>query len=517
MAALVCSAAGNPGAPAGAGRLLMARLLAVALAGSLLASIGTAQAAAPAKDTLTIGMVLEPPGLDPTAGAASAIREVTYANIYEGLTHIDAKGEVQPALAETWSVSADGLTYTFKLINGVKFHDGAPFDCSVVKFSYDRAVATDSVNAQKQLFEPIAATDCPDARTAVVKLKRPTALFLFDMGWGDAVMVSPKSAATNKTHPVGTGPYRFKQWIQGDRVELERNPDYWGSQPKLSAVTFKFIADPSAATAAVLAGDIDAFPLFPAPEAIDQFKSDKRFAVHIGTTEGKTILALNNARKPFNDIRVRRALAYAIDRKALIDGAQSGYGAPIGSHYTPGDPGYVDLTAAYPFDPAKAKALLAEAGIKQGTTITIQLPPPTYARRGGEVIAAMLEQVGIAAKLVPIEWGQWLDQVFTRTDYDATIISHTEARDLDIYARDKYYFNYASPDYKALYKKFVETTDAKAQLDLIGQLQKKLAEDEPNVFLFALAKVGVANAKVRGLWDNDPVPANDVSGVSWAE
>jgi peptide/nickel transport system substrate-binding protein len=493
----------------------MTRLLVVALAGALLAGFGPA-GAAEAKDTLTIGMVLEPPGLDPTDGAAAAIREVTYANIYEGLTRINSKGEVEPGLAESWTISPDGLTYTFKLIHGVKFHDGSPFDCSVVKFSYERAMAPDSVNAQKQLFEPIASTECPDASTAVVKLKRPTALFLFDMGWGDAVMVSPKSAATNKTNPIGTGPFKFKQWVKGDRVELVRNPDYWGSQPKLSAVTFKFISDPSAATAAVLAGDIDDFPLFPAPEALDQFKSDPRFAVHVGTTEGKTIVALNNARKPFSDIRVRRALIYAIDRKALIDGVMSGYGAPIGSHYVPSDPGYVDLTGTYPYDPAKAKALLAEAGVAPGTEITIMLPPPPYARRGGEVIAAMFEAVGIKAKLVPIEWGQWLDQVFKRTDYDATIISHLEARDLDIYARDKYYFNYNSPEYKALYKKFVETTDAKAQTELVGELQKKLAQDEPNLFLFALPKVGVANAKLRGLWDNDPIPANDVTGVSWA-
>jgi peptide/nickel transport system substrate-binding protein len=486
-------------------------LLAAALGATLLAG------AAQAKDTLTVGMVLEPPHLDPTAGAASAIREVTYANIYEGLTRIDRHGQVQPALAESWTVSPDGLTYTFKLIGGVKFHDGTPFDCSIVKFSYERAVAPDSVNAQKQLFEPIASTTCPDPLTAVVKLKRPTSLFLFDMGWGDAVMISPKSAATNKTNPVGTGPFRFKQWVKGDRVEMERNPDYWGSQPKLKAVTFKFISDPAAATAAVLAGDIDAFPLFPAPEAVEQFKADPRFAVQIGTTEGKTILALNNAKKPFDDIRVRRAFAHAIDRQALIDGAQSGFGKPIGSHYVPTDPGYIDLTGVYPYDPGKAKELLAEAGVKPGTEITIMLPPPTYARRGGEVIAAMLEQVGIKAKLVPIEWAQWLDQVFMRSDFDATIISHTEARDLDIYARDKYYFNYHSPEYKALYQKFVEAIDPKVQLDLVGQLQKKLAEDEPNVFLFALAKVGVANAKVRGLWENDPIPANDVTGVSWAE
>jgi peptide/nickel transport system substrate-binding protein len=267
----------------------------------------------------------------------------------------------------------------------------------------------------------------------------------------------------------------------------------------------------------VLAGDIDAFPSFPAPEAIDQFKSDPRFAVHVGTTEGKTILALNEARKPFDDIRVRRALAYAIDRNALIEAAQSGFGVPIGSHYVPTDPGYIDLAGTYPYDPAKAKALLAEAGIKPGFQLTVQLPPPPYARRGGEVIAAMLQTVGIKATLEPIEWAQWLDRVFTRSDFDATIISHTEPRDLDIYARDKYYFNYHSDAYKALYKTFVESVDPKAQLTVVGALQKQLAEDEPNVFLFALAKVGVSNAKIRGLWNDDPIPANDVTGVSWAE
>jgi peptide/nickel transport system substrate-binding protein len=494
----------------------MIRTHAAALGAALLGLAGLAGPAV-AKDTLTVGMQLEPPHLDPTAGAAAAIREVTYANVYEGLTRIDQRGEVQPALAESWTISPDGLTYTFKLISGVKFHDGTPFDCSIVKFSYDRAMAPDSVNAQKQLFEPIASTECPSSLTAVVALKRPTALFLFDMGWGDAVMVAPKSAATNKTNPVGTGPFRFKQWIKGDRVELERNPDYWGSRTKLAAVTFKFVYDPAAATNAVLAGDIDAFPSFPAPEAIDQFKSDPRFAVHVGTTEGKTILALNEARKPFDDIRVRRALAYAIDRNALIEAAQSGFGVPIGSHYVPTDPGYIDLAGTYPYDPAKAKALLAEAGIKPGFQLTVQLPPPPYARRGGEVIAAMLQTVGIKATLEPIEWAQWLDRVFTRSDFDATIISHTEPRDLDIYARDKYYFNYHSDAYKALYKTFVESVDPKAQLTVVGALQKQLAEDEPNVFLFALAKVGVSNAKIRGLWNDDPIPANDVTGVSWAE
>ncbi len=490
----------------------MNKIIAAALAATL--ATGTAQAA---KDTLSLGMVLEPPMLDPTGGAAAATREVVYQNVFEGLTRIDQNGQVVPALAKSWTISGDGLVYIFALHTEAKFHDGAAFDCSVVKFTYERAVAPDSTNAQKGLFEAIAKTECPDPATAVVTLKRPTARFLFNIGFSDTVMIGPASAAGNKTNPVGTGPYLFKRWVKGDRVELARNEAYWGAKPAIASVTFRFVADPSAAAAAMLAGDIDAFPLFPAPETLDQFRADKRFTVNIGTTAGKTILALNNARKPFDDVRVRRALAYAIDRKALVD-ALGNYGTPIGSHYVPGDVGYVDLTGAYPYDPAKAKALLAEAGIKPGFTMTLRLPPPPYARRGGEVIAAMLEQVGIVAKQEPIEWAQWLDQVFKpQTDYDATIIAHVEPGDLDVYARDFYYYNYKSDEYRATFKQYVETVDPAKQVTLLGDLQRILSRDEPNVYLYALATVSVWKAGLRGMWPNQPVPANPIAGISWAE
>ena len=185
--------------------------------------------AAQAKDTLTLGMPLEPNMLDPTAGAAAAIREVTYDNIFQGLTRIDEKGEVQPGLAQSWTVSPDGLTYTFKLHTGVKFHDGTPFDCGIVQYSFKRAAAPDSTNAQKGFFEPIVSTECPDPATAVITLKRPTGAFLFDMGMGDSSMIAPNSAANDKTNPVGTGPFVFKRWVKGDRVEIERNPNYWGT------------------------------------------------------------------------------------------------------------------------------------------------------------------------------------------------------------------------------------------------------------------------------------------------
>src|SRR5215467_9678302 len=180
-----------------------------------------------AKDTLTIGLVVEPEGLDPTIAAPTTIREVTWLNIYEGLVRLDENGHVMPLLASSWTISDDGLTYTFKLQPNVTFHDGTPFDSSIVKYSLDRARPPDSTNAQKQFFEPIDSIETPDPLTAVIRLKHPTGLFLYWLAWGDSVMVAPKSVPTNKTHPIGTGPFRFKQWVQGDHIVLERNPDYW--------------------------------------------------------------------------------------------------------------------------------------------------------------------------------------------------------------------------------------------------------------------------------------------------
>jgi ABC-type dipeptide transport system, periplasmic component len=218
-----------------------------------------------------------------------------------------------------------------------------------VKYSLDRARAPDSTNAQKQFFEPIDRVETPDPLTAVIKLKHPAGLFLYWLAWGDSVMVSPKSVPTNKTHPIGTGPFKFKQWVQGDRIVLERNPDYWQKgKPKLDTVTFRFIGDPQAQAAALRAGDVDAFPEFSAAELFGAFQKDDRFATLIGATPNKLIAGMNNDRKPFTDMRVRQALMLAIDRKAVMEGAYSGLGTPIGSHYAPADEGYIDLTGVLP-------------------------------------------------------------------------------------------------------------------------------------------------------------------------
>jgi len=487
------------------------------LAAAVVALATTTGAAYAAKMDVTLGIRLEPPHLDPTAHAAGAVDWVVYANVFEGLTRIDRNGGVKAALAESWTISDDGKVYTFNLRKGVKFHDGADMTAADVVFSYDRARGKDSVNAQKALFAAIDMVEAVDPATVKVTLKNPQGNFLFNMGWGDAVIVSSKSADGNKTNPVGTGPFKFSKWIKGDSVILVKNPNYWGTPAKLDKATYKIIADPAAAMSAILAGDVDGFPIFPAPENLNQLKSDPRFSVVVGSTEGETILSTNNTKPPFNDVRVRRAIAHAINRQSIIDGAMFGYGTPIGSHFAPHHPAYVDLTGKYPHDPAKAKALLAEAGHPDGFKATLKLPPPSYARRGGEIIAADLRKVGIELEIIPVEWGQWLKEVFKATDYDLTIVSHTEPMDIGIYARDKYYFNYSNDAYKAVIKELSITADPAKRTDLMKKAQMILSDDAVNGYLFQLAKAGVWNAKLKGLWENMPTQSLDLTEVYWED
>ncbi|GGA83683.1 ABC transporter substrate-binding protein [Brucella endophytica] len=484
----------------------------LALAAFLLSS-----ATAAARSDLTLAMVLEPPHLDPTASAAGAIDEILYANVFEGLTRIGPDGAVAPALAESWDISPDRKTYTFHLHRNVKFHDGTDFDAGDVKFSLDRARAPDSTNAQKGLFAAIDKVEVIDPATVKVTLREPSGDFLYNMGWGDAVIVAPESAATNKEKPIGTGPFKFENWAKGSQITLTRNADYWGAKPALDKATFRFIPDPAAATAALLAGDVQAFPSFPAPEAVPQFEADPRFKVEIGTTEGEIIMAENNARPPLDNPMVRQAIAHAIDRKAVIDGAMFGFGTAIGSFFPPHHPAYVDLTGERKYDPDLAKKLLAEAGFPDGFKTTLKLPPPVYARRGGEIIAAQLQVVGIEAEIIPIEWAQWLDQVFKGKDYDLTIISHTEPNDLNIFARDDYYFNYRSPAFKALMTEIAATEAGPERNALYGKAQKILADDAPVAFLMQFPKIGIWDAKLEGMWKNYPIPANDLTAVKWAE
>jgi peptide/nickel transport system substrate-binding protein len=483
---------------------------------SALALIIGGGAALAQQTDIVIGMQLEPPNLDPTAGAAAAIDEVVYANIFEGLTRFAPDGSVVPGLAQSWEVSEDGLTYTFNLHEGVTFHDGSAMTAEDVVFSLDRARAEDSTNAQKPLFAGIESVEAVDDTTVVVTLTAPDGAFPFKMAWGDAVIVDPASAETNATNPVGTGPFRFSEWVQGDRVEIVRNEDYWGEPVALEAATFRFISDPNAAFAAMMSGDLDAFPNFPSPETLAQFEANPQFNVVVGSTEGETILAMNNAGEPLNDPLIRQAISHAINRQDIIDGAMFGYGTPIGTHFAPHNPDYVDLTGNSAYDPDAARALLAEAGVED-LTLRLMLPPPVYARRGGEIIAAQLREVGIETEITNMEWADWLERVFRGHDFDLTIVSHTEPFDINIYANPEYYFQYDNPDFQALNAALEVESDPAERSALLAQMQTMISEQYVNGYLFQLAKTGVANAAIEGLWENSPTQATDLTGVRWTQ
>ena len=482
----------------------------------LAASVTTTATAQPKKDSAVLAMTLEPTGLDPTAGAASAIAEVVLYNIFETLTKITSDGRTTPLLAESWTVSPDLKTWTFKLRPQLMFHNGEPLSSATVRYSFERAADKASTNKDRATFVNIERIDTPDARTVVLGLKTGDPDLLFKLGQATAVIVEPKSVATNHTQPVGTGPYRLDNWAKGSAVTLQRWDGYRNARDvKLRRVTMRFISDPAAQVAALLSGDVDVFPRVAAARSLQQFQASKKFQVLIGGSRAKTILAINNKRGPLSDVRVRRAIAAAIDRRAVIEGAADGFGVPIGSYLVPGAPGYVDMTGLNPFDQAKARALLHQAGVTLPLELTMKLPPTPYARQGGEVIAAMLAKVGINAKIENVEWAQWLSGVYGQKAYDLTIISHVEPLDFGNFARPNYYWGYESAEFNALWARVQATIDPAERNKLMAEAQALVARDAVSAYLYQPTWITVANARLKGLWKDMPLFVNDLSALSW--
>ncbi len=467
------------------------------------------------KNCVVIALTLEPPGLDPTANAASSIAEIVQYNLFETLTKINSDGSVSPLLAESWEVSPDLKSYTFKLRKGVSFHNGDPFNANTVKFSFERAAAEKSTNKDKRNFTGLRV-QIVDPYTVTIVNEDVDPDFLFVLGQATSIMVEPKSAATNATQPVGTGPYLIGRWSKGASVTLTAWKDYRTARDiRIQRATFRFIPDAAAQVAALMAGDVDCFPRV-SPRSIAQFKSNPRFEVLVSGSRAKTIMAMNNARKPLNDVRVRRAIAAAIDRKAVIDGAAEGYGVPIGSYYVPTAFGYVDTTGVNPFDLEKAKALLAEAGVKLPLTLTMTLPPAPFARLGGDSISAQLAKIGIQVKLQNVEWAQWLSGTYGNKNYDLTIISHVEPFDLGNFAKPDYYWGYQSQQFNTLYDQIKRAPRPADRARLLGEAQRLIAQDSVHAFLYQPQWVTVAKKGLRGLWKDMPVFVNDLSALSWA-
>jgi peptide/nickel transport system substrate-binding protein len=474
---------------------------------------------APTGGTLTVQTTAEPPGLDLTATPASATATVVFYNVQEALVKVDEQGKLVPWLAERWQASTDALTWTFVLRKGVKFHNGRPFTAEDVKFVLDRAQNPETKHPHAKNYEDIASVQVRDEQTVVITLKKVNAMFLYNLARQGSVVYPREAVEQQKSQPVGTGPFVLARWERGDRIVLKRNPDYWAKGlPRLEQVTFRFIPDPNTALAALRAGDIDVLGFGLGPESVDAVRQEPNLKVIVGETTSDVILALNNSKKPYADPRVRRALTQGINKDEVVKGAMFGLGRVLGTNIDPLNPYFVDMSKAVPYDPARAKALLAEAGYPSGFDAVLKVAPQyPYTVRTGEVIAQQLAKVGVRVRLEQVEWGQWLDRVYKQADYDMTIIGHAEAWDAENYANPKYYFRYDSPRFQEVYRQSESTVDDGKRRELYAELQKIMVDEAPVVWLYVYPRLVAAKKGVQGIWKDLPTPSMDLSEVSWAK
>ena len=488
------------------------RWLAGCLLLGLLGAVGAAQAAA---DIVRVGIQLEPASLDVTTTSAATTSEITYANVYEGLTFIDGEGHVKPRLATDWVVDKSGRTVDFRLRKGVTYHDGKALDAKTAAFSLNRMLQLKGQNPYLEWFDKIESVKAVGDLQLRISLKEPDSLLTYALALPGAVLVHPDSADNNATMPTGTGPYRVQGWERGKQVRLVRNDQWWGERPpQIREAVFMFMSTAAETENMLAEGRVDA--LSSVTRLTASFASRTDYVMGRRGVEGKLIVALNNARAPLNDIRVRRALSHAVDRSKYLNI----YGPlisviPIGSHFSPSHPAYVNLVDRYPYDIAKAKALLADAKVAPGTVLRLAVPPTDYGRYGSVIVASQLEAIGLKVEIVLMNWPTWLDDVFKKKNYDMSLIMHVEPLDIGIYARDDYYFNYNNRAYKKVWEK-VRGADTPTELNQwLGQAQRLLAEDAVNLFIQVRPERNFIRNGLMGMWERCPVPVFALEDLRW--
>ena len=269
---------------------------------------------------IAVSIVAEPPGWDPTVSTSQEIARVMYGNVFEGLVRIDRNGEIVPALAESWETSDDGLTWTFTLKENVTFHDGSDFTADDVVAKFERAIAPNTTYAHPEYYEAIDSITADGESTAVFTLSEPSSSLLYNLARPDSIIYPAGTVETQRNQPVGTGPFRFAEWVQGSNVRLEKYPNYHGTPAYLDAVTFRIIEDTNAQLAALQAGDIDMVGVALSPENAIQLQDDPNIKVTEGSATTEITMALNNTREPLSDPLVRQAITYAIDKTTIVEG-----------------------------------------------------------------------------------------------------------------------------------------------------------------------------------------------------
>jgi peptide/nickel transport system substrate-binding protein len=480
--------------------LLAGALLAAGCSAGSTASPGAAPGSLDAP--LRIGLTAEPANLDFTRTDGAAIPEALLVNVYEGLVTLNQQtGEIEPALAESWTVSPDGLVYDFTLREGVTFAGGEAFTADDVKFSIERVKSDAWTITLKSGMDAVSGVEVVSPTHARVTLSRPSNSWLFRMTTRIGAMFDPSGVGDLANAPVGTGPYTVSEFRRGDRLVLTRRDDYWGEPPAIRQVHLQYFRDATAAVNALLTDGIDVIGTVQAPEALAQFDGDSRFQVIEGTTNGEVTLAMNNASGPTSDVRVRRAIAMAIDHQAVLDTAWAGRGALIDTMVPPTDPWHQPLPDVTPYNPDAARALLAEAGTPN-PSLRLRIANLPYAVAAAQVVQSQLAAVGIQTQIEPLEMpARWLETVFRNADYDLSIIAHVEPRDIGTFGRPDYYWRYDNPEVQRLLADS-ETGSAEQQVDDLRQVGRLIAEDAAADWLFLLPNLIVADADVRGLPQN---------------
>lgn len=480
-------------------------LIAAALVLTGCSSSGDTSSGAKMGDTITLGLVAEPPSLDFTTTDGAATPQALLDNIYETLVKADDKGKIVPALAKSWQVSDDGLTYTFDLVDNAKFTNGEPFTADDAAFSINR-VKTDWKISLKSAMDVVTSATATSPTELTVVLAHPSNDWLFRMTTRLGAMMSKTGGVADLANaPVGTGPYKFANWTRGTSIEFTRNDDYWGKKPYFKTVIFKYFKDPTAMNNAMLAGTIDVITTVQAPESLDQFTKGpkaKDLQVIEGTTNGEVVLSFNQAQGPLADLKVRQAIRYGINHKELLDNCWAGKGTLIGSMAPPTDPWYVDRTKDYPFDPKKSQELLKETG-QTNLKLRLRLPTLPYATACGTEVKSQLSKVGIEVDIDTLEFpAKWLDVVYKQHDYDVSIIAHTEPRDTGaVFGNPNYYTQYKNPAIQPLLKEADEGSP-EVQIEKMKEVEKLISEDAAADFLFLLPNLMVAKLSVTGLPKN---------------
>lgn len=443
---------------------------------------------APEGEVLVAAIGGEPDQLDPQKTTSYFAFEVLE-NVFDTLVEPDENLEMQPALAESWEVSDDQLTWTFTLRDDVTFHDGSEFTSADVVYSYNRIIDEELSNAWK--FSAVTDVAAPDDDTVVITVAQPTPNLLSSLGGFKGMAIVHEENAESgdiTTAPIGTGPFAVSDYISGDRITLTANPDYWGGAPELGGVEYRFISEPATALAALRSGEVQWTDVVP-PQQVEELESDDALELGVTPSSDYWYLALNQAREPWNDVRVRQAIAYAIDRDAIVQAVSYGT-AELNQLAIPEASAWYTSYDTYSTDLGAAQALLDEAGYTGGTLDLLATSDYPETVTAAQIIAANLEPLGIEVSIRQPDFSTWLDEQ-NSGNFDMLMMGWLGNIDPDDFYYSQHHSSgasnaqgYANPEVDELLDAARIETDAEARKDLYAKAATIIADDASYIYLY---------------------------------